>query len=400
MALALQTTEGTQQLAYKMLRTAAALALAAALPLTVDAFAPSGFVATRPSGLTAGVVSRGALPLRRSVGVARKARSSAWRLGLRMQKAPLDNEQAVDLEVSSGLDSAAAATGEEDTTFKDAVRDTSIAVAAATVFGAGIGATLGVDKALEYFTGYLLEESLSVDNLFVFLLLFEYFKVPAKEQKKVLNYGIWGAVAMRAAFIGAGLLAIEKFRGVLVGFAGLLIFSSYKILASTGQEEEEDEDLADNQVVKLVNKFVKSSPDYDGDKFFTEVDGVKLATPLLVVLICVELSDVIFAVDSIPAVFGVTEDPLIVFTSNIFAIASLRALYSVLAKLAQDLEYLDTAVGAVLGFIGFKLIGEYVGFEISEIASLGIVASLLGVGVGTSLHKKRKEDARAAKDEA
>lgn len=305
-----------------------------------------------------------------------------------MQKAPLENDQATNLEAA---EAAAARASEEDTTFKDAVRDTSIAVAAATLFGAGIGATMGTDKALEYFTGYLLEESLSVDNLFVFLLLFEYFQVPPVQQKKVLNYGIWGAVAMRAAFIGAGLLAIEKFRGVLVGFAGLLIFSSYKILSSTGQEEEEEEDLSDNQVVKLVNKFVKSAPDYDGDKFFTMVDGEKLATPLLVVLICVELSDVIFAVDSIPAVFGVTEDPLIVFTSNVFAIASLRALYSVLAKLAQDLEYLDTAVGGVLGFIGFKLIGEYLGFEISELVSLAIVASMLGVGVGTSLHKKSKE---------
>jgi len=276
--------------------------------------------------------------------------------------------------------------------FRQAVKDTAIAVGAAVAFGAGIGAFEGYEKAVEYFTGYLLEESLSVDNLFVFLLLFEYFQVPTIQQKKVLNYGIWGAVAMRAAFIGAGILAIEKFRGVLVGFAGILLYSSFKILTTAGADEEEAEDVSENAIVKFVNRFLESSPSYDGDKFWTEQDGRRLATPLLVVLICVELSDVLFAVDSIPAVFGVTEDPFIVFTSNVFAIASLRALYSVLAKLAKDLEYLDTAVGAVLGFIGCKLIAEYLGFEVSELASLGVVASMLGIGVGTSLHVKRKQE--------
>jgi len=289
---------------------------------------------------------------------------------------------------------------DEKEVFKTALKETSLAVGAATLFGGGIGAFLGSDKAIEYFTGYLLEESLSVDNLFVFLLLFDYFKVPMNEQKKVLKYGIWGAVLMRAVFIGAGLLAIEKFRGVLLGFAALLIYSSYNILAGAGDgDDDEDEDLSDNQVVQLVNKFVKSSPNYDGDKFFTVVDGVKMATPLLVVLICVEISDVIFAVDSIPAVFGVTEDPLIVFTSNIFAIASLRALYQVLAKLAKDLEYLDTAVGGVLGFIGVKLILEYFGLEVSEVASLAVVASMLGVGVGTSLHAKRQMEGVQEEDD-
>jgi len=340
---------------------------AAAAPAAVHGFSPS--VALGPYAST---LKAGRMPLRQAHVAPR-----APKCLLRMQK--------VDTDEAFGL---------SEEVYQTALKETGLAVGAATLFGAGIGAVLGGDKAVEYFTGYLLEESLSVDNLFVFLLLFDYFKVPNADQKKVLKYGIWGAVALRGAFIGAGLLAIEKFRGVLVGFAALLIYSSYKILTGTGDDDDEEQDLSDNEVVKFVNKFVKSSPAYDGDKFFTMVDGVKIATPLLVVLICVEISDVIFAVDSIPAVFGVTEDPLIVFSSNMFAIASLRALYQVLAKLAQDLEYLDTAVGGVLGFIGLKLIAEFLGFEISEVASLGVVGSMLGVGVGTSLHANR-ERARA-----
>ncbi|EKX34133.1 hypothetical protein GUITHDRAFT_80801, partial [Guillardia theta CCMP2712] len=252
---------------------------------------------------------------------------------------------------------------------------------------------LGGDKALEYFTGYLLEESLSVDNLFVFLLLFEYFKVPQSQQKKVLSYGIWGAIVMRAGFISAGLVAIQQFRGVLLVFAGLLMYSSFKMLTdATGKEEEGDEaDISENSIVKFASKLVQSTPEYDGDRFFTLVDGVKKATPLFLVLLCVEFSDVMFAVDSIPAVFGVTEDPLIVLTSNIFAIMSLRALYQVLAQLAKDLKYLETAVGAVLGFVGLKLVGEYFGFELPEQASLSVVIGLLGTGVGASIYEKRQK---------
>jgi len=348
----------------------AALAVAAA-PAAVQGFSPSVQVGRGLYASPHKIAGSARMPLRPAHVAAR-----APKCLLHMQEAP----QTPKAESKDEL---------PDDVFQTALRETGVAVGAATLFGVGIGSFLGTDKAIEYFTGYLLEESLSVDNLFVFLLLFDYFQVPNKEQKKVLQYGIWGAVLMRAAFIGAGLLAIEKFRGVLVGFAALLLYSSYQILSGAGDDDEEEEDLSENQVVKLVGKFVKSSATYDGDKFFTVVDGVKMATPLLVVLICVELSDVIFAVDSIPAVFGVTEDPLIVFTSNIFAIASLRALYQVLAKLAQDLKYLDTAVGGVLGFIGLKLIAEYLGYEVSEIASLGVVGSMLGVGVGTSLQARR-----------
>uniref|UniRef100_A0A7S0HY79 EF-hand domain-containing protein n=1 Tax=Hanusia phi TaxID=3032 RepID=A0A7S0HY79_9CRYP len=279
--------------------------------------------------------------------------------------------------------------GKSSAAYKTALRDTAIAVSLASAFGVGIWNFLGADKALEYFTGYLLEESLSVDNLFVFLLLFEYFKVPQYQQKKVLSYGIWGAVVMRAAFISAGLVAIQQFRGVLLVFAGLLMYSSFKML-SGGEEEEENADVSENSIVKFASKLVQATPEYDGDKFFTIVDGVKKATPLFLVLLCVEFSDVMFAVDSIPAVFGVTEDPLIVLTSNIFAIMSLRALYQVLAQLAKDLKYLETAVGAVLGFVGLKLVGEYFGFELPEQASLSVVIGLLTAGVGASIYEKRQ----------
>lgn len=264
-------------------------------------------------------------------------------------------------------------------------RDVAIVAACLGVscaFGAGIGAVEGADKASEYFAGYLLEQSLSVDNLFVFVLLFEYFKVPPERQTRVLNYGIVGALVMRAVMVGAGVELIENFQPILLVFAGILIFSSYKLLA---EGEEEEEDMGDNAIVKFVGNFLEVSEDYDGDNFFTVQNGVKMATPLLLVLAVVEISDVVFAVDSIPAVFGVTKDPFIVYTSNLFAILSLRQLYTLISKAVGELKYLQTAVALVLGFIGAKMIVEYAGVEIPTEASLAVVVTMLGGGVGASL---------------
>ena len=196
-------------------------------------------------------------------------------------------------------------------------------VGAATLFGLGVGAVVGPKQAEEYFAGYLLEQSLSVDNLFVFVLVFDYFKVPLPQQQKVLGYGIGGAMAMRAAMIVAGYEAVTNFKPVLLVFAGVLIFSSYKLITEEGEEEEED--MSENAIVKFCSGLLPVSKDFDGDNFFTVENGVKTATPLLLCLCVIELSDVVFAVDSIPAVFGVTQDPFIVYSSNIFAILGLRS---------------------------------------------------------------------------
>eukprot|EP00983_Pelagomonas_calceolata_P091588 1157565-Pelagomonas_calceolata.AAC.11 len=214
-------------------------------------------------------------------------------------------------------------------------------VGGAAAFGAGIWYFMGRQKAEEFFAGYLLEQSLSVDNLFVFLLVFGYFKTPEAAQGKVLQYGILSAAVLRAVFILGGVELIKTFEPALGVFAGILIFSSVKLLTKT-EDEDADEDLADNSLVQLCRRFIKTGDDYDGDNFFTVLkDGTKVATPLLLALAVIELSDVVFAVDSIPAVFGVTLDPFIIYTSNMFAIFSLRALYGFVSTVMTELRFLD-----------------------------------------------------------
>eukprot|EP00898_Chlorokybus_atmophyticus_P005742 jgi/Chlat1/6169/Chrsp41S05713 len=256
-------------------------------------------------------------------------------------------------------------------------------VGAAVMFGVGIFVKMGSAKAAEYFAGYLLEQSLSVDNLFVFVLVFDYFQVPEAYQGRVLFYGIVGAMVFRAIMIALGAATLQQFEGVLLLFAAILIISSYKLLFAN--DDDEDGDLSDNVLVKIVRKFIPVTSTYDGDKFVTLVDGVKKFTPLVLVLAVIELSDVVFAVDSIPAVFGVTKDPFIVYTSNIFAILGLRSLYSFVADAIGTLRYLQPAVALVLGFIGVKMVADYLGYSLPTEASLAVVALTLGGGVGLSL---------------
>eukprot|EP00611_Tribonema_gayanum_P004853 TRINITY_DN14088_c0_g1_i1.p1 TRINITY_DN14088_c0_g1~~TRINITY_DN14088_c0_g1_i1.p1 ORF type:complete len:366 (+),score=122.88 TRINITY_DN14088_c0_g1_i1:51-1100(+) len=255
--------------------------------------------------------------------------------------------------------------------YKVAVRNSLISIAAAAAFGAGISVVQGSEAAVGYFAGYVVEQSLSVDNLFVFLLLFEYFNVPISYQQRVLRWGIVGAVILRGVFIALGEAALESFQPVLLGFAAILMVSAYKLFT---EEEGGEADLTDNQVVQFSSKLLKATDQYDGDKFFTMVDGVRRATPLLLVLVCVELSDLVFAVDSIPAVFGCTRDPFLVYTSNIFAILNLRSLYTVLSNAVGDLEYLRPAVAGVLAFVGAKLAAEYFGYEVDTLLSLGVIS--------------------------
>ncbi len=207
-------------------------------------------------------------------------------------------------------------------------------------------------KALEFITGYLIEKALAVDNIFVFLMLFTYFAVPAEFQKRVLMIGILGALVLRAVMILLGALLIARFHWVLYIFGAFLVFTGVKMWWAAGQEP----DLEGNPALKWVRRHVRIAPDYDGEKFFTVVDGVKMATPLFVVIVLIGIVDVIFAVDSIPAIFAITTDPFIVLTSNVFAILGLRAMYFLLAGMHERFHLLSYGLAIVLVFIGAKML--------------------------------------------
>jgi TerC family integral membrane protein len=279
----------------------------------------------------------------------------------------------------------------DDLIYASAITRTLSWVSAAVLFGIGLFLTVGQGTAEEFFAGYLVEQSLSIDNLFVFLLLFDYFKVPLQNQDRVLNYGIYGAIIMRSIMIGLGSVALSQFHAILLVFASILIYSSANVLLGLGNDDEEEEDMGENSIVKFSRRLIDSTDSFDGNRFFTIENGIKKATPLFICLIAVEISDVVFAVDSIPAVFGVTENPLIVFTSNMFAIMGLRSLYTILSKAAQDLEYLEPAVAVVLGFIGYKMVLEYFGICIPTDLSLGVVLTFLSGGVGLSIYSKEQK---------
>lgn len=282
-------------------------------------------------------------------------------------------------------------------------------VASAVAFGGGIWYVEGSEKAQEFFAGYLLEQSLSIDNLFVFVLVFNYFKTPMESQPKVLTYGIITAAVLRLVMILLGVELIEKFEPLLVLFAGILLWSAYGLLTK-GDDDEED-DLSDNAVVKLCRSVLPVSDHYEGSNFFTTPAAAaaaaaaagtpgnggssstavqrswsgKVATPLLLALAVVEISDVLFAVDSIPAVFGVTLDPFIIYTSNMFAIFSLRSLYSFVSTVMTELRFLDKAVALVLAFIGAKMLLEFADIKVPTDVSLLVVGLVLGGGVAASM---------------
>jgi TerC family integral membrane protein len=209
--------------------------------------------------------------------------------------------------------------------YQSAIRRTLLWVALAGIFGGGLWALVSPNTGEEFFAGYLVEQSLSVDNLFVFLLLFDFFKVPLAAQDKVLNYGIYGAIVMRAAMISLGAAALENFHAILLVFAAILVYSSAKVLI--GDEDDEEEDMAENAIVKFSRKLIDSTDTFDGDNFFTIVDGIKKATPLFICMIAIEVSDVVFAVDSVPAVFGVTEVRFMMEESHCWLTLSVMALH-------------------------------------------------------------------------
>lgn len=269
--------------------------------------------------------------------------------------------------------------------YKTSAKTVALCVFSAVAFGVGIGLKEGIGKASEFFAGYLLEQSLSVDNLFVFVLIFKYFKVPLAYQNRVLSYGIAGAVIFRLSLILLGSATLQRFEAVNLLLASILLYSSFKLFFA-GDDDEED--LSENFIVKTCQKIIPVTSEYDGDRFFTAVNGAWKATPLLLTVAVIELSDIAFAVDSIPAVFGVTRDPFIVFSSNLFAILGLRSLYTLISESMSELEYLQPSIGIVLGFIGGKMILEFFGYHVSTEVSLGCVATTLSAGVLLSLLKK------------
>lgn len=277
----------------------------------------------------------------------------------------------------------------EKKTLRNAVFETFIALMAACVFGVFTWIWKGESASVEYFTGYIIEQSLSIDNLFVFLLLFEYFKVPLQYQSRVLSWGILGAVLLRGVMIIVGVAAVSKFKWLSVIFAGILIFSSYKIFKEGN--DGDDGDLSNNSILKFSRYLIKSTTEYDGNRFFTSENGSRIATPLLMCLICIELSDLVFAIDSIPAVLGVSKDPFVVYSSNIFAIIGLRSLYTIVSKAMHDLHYLKPAVALILGFVGIKMIAEYFDYSMPNELALFIVFSMIGGGVVASLVYKKKQ---------
>lgn len=235
-------------------------------------------------------------------------------------------------------------------------------------------------KALEFVTGYLVEKALAVDNIFVFLMLFTYFAVPAAFQKRVLMIGILGALVLRAIMILIGAWLIAQFHWVMYVFGAFLLFTGIKMWWAAGQEP----DLDNNPALRWINKHMKISPNYDGEKFFTMVNGLKMATPLFVVILLIAIVDVVFAVDSIPAIFAITTDPFIVLTSNVFAILGLRAMYFLLASMHERFHLLSYGLAIVLGFIGIKMLLIDI-YKIPIVWSLGFTITTLAVTMLLSL---------------
>ncbi len=271
--------------------------------------------------------------------------------------------------------------------FKEAMSWSIGLIAFAHLFGLFILWREGHGPALEYYTGYLIELSLSVDNLFVFILIFSYFGVPAEAQPKVLKWGILGAIVMRLLMIALGALLLERFEWIIFVFGAILIITGIRMVT----QKDEVMDLDRNPVVKLARRILPFSNYYDGTKFFTRKrSGKALATPLFLVLIIVEWSDLVFAIDSIPAIFAITRDPFLVYSSNVFAILGLRALFFVLAGMMDKFVYLKPGVALILVFVGLKMtLTHWV--HISTLVSLAVIVLTLIAAVGLSLRRSARE---------
>lgn len=269
--------------------------------------------------------------------------------------------------------------------FKQALVSSAIWIALALGFAVFIHYWMGPTKSLEFITGYLVEEALSVDNLFVFILLFRYFKVPPEDERTVLFWGIIGALLMRGAFILGGVALVNRFHWILYAFGAFLIYSGVKLMT----EKDEEVDPSRNLVLKLSRKVLPVTPEYEGKKFLVRKQGKLFATPLFVVLLVVETTDIIFATDSIPAILAITRDPFIVYTSNVFAILGLRSLYFALAGMMKLFHHLHYGLAVVLIFIGAKMLFS-MKYEVPTWVTLVVIATTLAASVLASVAFPKK----------
>ncbi|MDR0309785.1 MAG: TerC family protein [Candidatus Methanoplasma sp.] len=282
--------------------------------------------------------------------------------------------------------------GSKHISVKKALIMSAVWIAVALVFGLFILFEMGTASATEYYTAYVVEKMLSVDNLFVFIIIFGYFCIPDEYQHKALFYGIIGAVAFRALFIVAGVELLDRFDWMMYIFGAILIYTAFKTVMQRKEKEKE------NKLAARMNKRFNVHPHFDGDKLFTVQNGIRMVTPMFICIIVIELSDIMFAFDSIPAVLSITTDTFIVYTSNIFAIIGLRSLFFALKGSLEHMEYLKYGLGAILAFIGVKmLISQY--YHVDVAYSLAFILSVLAVTVVLSIHTRKKK-ARAGSGSA
>ena len=274
---------------------------------------------------------------------------------------------------------------------KEAALESSAWIGIGLAFGLVVLVLYGGQASGEYYAGYLIEKSLSIDNVFVWALIFSYFAVPRQFQHRVLFWGIFGALVMRLIFIFAGVALLDRFEWLLFVFGAFLIFTGARLV----RKKDEEVHPENNPVLKLVRKVVPSTPDYDGQKLFTRENLKLLATPLFAVLVLIETTDVVFAVDSVPAVLAVSREQYIVFASNAFAILGLRALYFLLADWHNRFEYLQQGLAIILVYVGLKMIASQ-WYHIPTALSLSLIGAILLVSILLSLRKAKRDDAAAA----
>ena len=268
---------------------------------------------------------------------------------------------------------------------REAAVESSVWIALGLSFTGLVALWFGGQAAGEYITGYLIEKSLSVDNVFVWAMLFSYFAVPREYQFRVLFWGIFGALAMRGLFIFAGVAILERFEWVLFVFGGFLVFTAVRMARHRGTEVHPEH----NPVLRFVKRIVPSTHEYDGQKMFTRRSGRRLATPLFIILVLVETTDVVFAVDSVPAILAISREPFIVYSSNAFAILGLRALYFLLAGMAGRFRYLHLGLAAILAFVGVKMLVAEL-YHPPVWLSLAVIAIALAVSITASLRADKR----------
>lgn len=275
---------------------------------------------------------------------------------------------------------------DHEPSIREATVESLFYVATAVAFGVAVLALWGSAAATEYFSGYVIEKSLSVDNVFVWSMLFSAFAIPKKYQHRVLFWGIFGALVLRAVFVFAGSAMIERFWWTLFVFGVVLLYSGVKVLRHRENESSPD---GHRKMMSRIERFIPVTDEYDGHRFFTKLSGKRFATPLFAALIAVELTDIVFAVDSVPAILAVSREPYIVIASNAFAILGLRALYFLLADAKERFHYLSHALGAVLIFVGAKMIASH-WWHMPTVLSLSVIMVLLVSAIAASVVKARR----------